>query len=105
MQLLIQLRSPKLSRDFKPSVIYEILNDSLPSLSDGDLRPLAETMESMEKTRLSIEQLEREKGMHSTVSAMSMIIIMRWCWSSAVWKSKACQETLESLSQQKASAA
>ena len=48
MQLLIQLRSPKLSRDFKPSVIYEILNDSLPSLSDGDLRPLAETMESME---------------------------------------------------------
>lgn len=62
MQLLIQLRSPKLSRDFKPSVIYEILNESLPSLSDEDLRPLAETLENMEKTKLSIEQLSREKA-------------------------------------------
>lgn len=62
MQLLIQLRSPKLSRDFKPSVIYEILNASLPSLSEEDLRPLAETMENMEKTKLSVEQLGREKA-------------------------------------------
>ncbi len=62
MKLLIQLRSPKLSRDFKPSVIYEILNESLPTLSDEDLRPLAETLENMEKTRLAIEQLKREQG-------------------------------------------
>ncbi|WP_196606541.1 TIGR02680 family protein [Pectinatus frisingensis] len=62
MQLLIQLRSPKLSRDFKPSVIYEILNESLPSFSDEDLRPLAETLENMERTKLSIEQLSREKA-------------------------------------------
>lgn len=61
MRLLIQLRSPKLSRDFKPSVVYEILNASLPSLSDDELRPLSETIESMEKTKLSIEQLGREK--------------------------------------------
>ncbi len=61
MQLLIQLRSPKLSRDFRPSVIYEILNDSLPVLSEEDLRPLSETLENMERTKLSIEQLEREK--------------------------------------------
>lgn len=62
MKLLIQLRSPKLSRDFKPSVVYEILNNSLPSLSAEDLRPLAETLENMEKTKLSIEQLGREKA-------------------------------------------
>ena len=62
MKLLIQLRSPKLSRDFKPSVIYEILNESLPTLSDEDLRPLAETLENMEKTRLAIEQLKREQA-------------------------------------------
>ncbi len=62
MQLLIQLRSPKLSKDFKPSVIYEILNASLPTLSDDDLRPLAETLENMEKTRLAIEQFKREKA-------------------------------------------
>ena len=62
MKLLIQLRSPKLSRDFKPSVIYEILDASLPTLSDEDLRPLAETLENMEKTRLAIEQLKREQA-------------------------------------------
>ncbi len=60
MKLLIQLRSPKLSKDFKPSVIYEILNESLPSLSDEELRPLSETIESMERTKLQLEQLERD---------------------------------------------
>ncbi|MCX7781642.1 MAG: TIGR02680 family protein, partial [Negativicutes bacterium] len=60
MKLLIQLRSPKLSRDFKPSVIYEILNNSLPSLSDEELRPLSDTIESMERCKLQIEQLERD---------------------------------------------
>lgn len=60
MKLLIQLRSPKLSKDFKPSVIYEILNESLPSLSDEELRPLSDTIESMERTKLQIEQLERD---------------------------------------------
>lgn len=67
MQLLIQLRSPKLSRDFKPSVIYEILNASLPTLSEDDLRPLAETLENMEKTRLAIEQLKREKSAFTAI--------------------------------------
>ena len=67
MKLLIQLRSPKLSRDFKPSVIYEILEASLPTLSDEDLRPLAETLENMEKTRLAIEQLKREQGAFSQI--------------------------------------
>lgn len=61
MKLLVQLRSPKLSRDFKPSVIYEILNASLPSLSEEELRPLSETIENMERTKLSIEQLKRER--------------------------------------------
>lgn len=60
MKLLIQLRSPKLSKDFKPSVIYEILNESLPSLSDEELRPLSDTIESMERTKLQIAQLERD---------------------------------------------
>ena len=61
IKLLIQLRSPKLSKEFKPSVIYEILNASLSTLSEEDLRPLAETLENMEKTRLAVEQLRREQ--------------------------------------------
>ena len=38
IDLLIQLRTPKLSKDFKPSVINDILSDSLQPLSDDDLR-------------------------------------------------------------------
>ena len=42
IDLLIQLRTPKLSKDFKPSVINDILSDSLQPLSDDDLRPMSE---------------------------------------------------------------
>jgi hypothetical protein len=36
LNLLIQIRSPKLSKDFKPTVIYDILKQSLNTLSDDD---------------------------------------------------------------------
>ena len=62
MKLLIQLRSPKLSRDFKPTVVYEILEAALPTLTDEDLRPLSDTLENMEKSRIAIEQRQREKA-------------------------------------------
>lgn len=61
IKLLIQLRSPKLSKDFKPTVIYEILNESLPSLSDEELRPLSDTIENMDQTKQQLEQLEKER--------------------------------------------
>lgn len=60
IKLLIQLRSPKLSKDFKPSVIYEILEASLPPLTDEDLRHLSDTIEQMDQTKQQIEQLDRE---------------------------------------------
>lgn len=60
IKLLIQLRSPKLSKDFKPTVIYEILEAALPPLSDEDLRHLSDTIEHMDQTKQQIEQLNRE---------------------------------------------
>ncbi|MFD1032768.1 TIGR02680 family protein [Metaplanococcus flavidus] len=60
IKLLIQLRSPKLSKDYKPTVIYEILEDALPPLSDDDLRYLSDSIEQMDQTRQQIEQLDRE---------------------------------------------
>lgn len=60
IKLLIQLRSPKLSKDFRPTVIYEILESSLPPLSDDDLRHLSDTIENMDQARQQLEQLERE---------------------------------------------
>jgi len=61
MKLLIQLRSPKLSKDFKPTVIYEILNDALPALSDDELRPLSDTIEHMDQTKQQLDQLIRDE--------------------------------------------
>src|SRR5699024_8033691 len=60
IKLLIQLRSPKLSKDFRPTVIYEILEAALPPLTDEDLRHLSDTIEHMDQTKQQIEQLERE---------------------------------------------
>ncbi|EPZ38854.1 ATPase involved in DNA repair [Anoxybacillus ayderensis] len=61
IELLIQLRSPKLSKDFKPTVIYEILESSLPALTDDELRHLSETIENMDQTKQQLEQLERDE--------------------------------------------
>ncbi len=62
IKLLIQLRSPKLSKDFKPTVIYEILDGSLPSLSDDELRPLSDTIESMDQIKQQLDQLLRQQA-------------------------------------------
>lgn len=58
VDLLINIRSPKLSKDFKPTVIYEILENSLRQLTEEDLRPMSEAMENMDNLKLRIEQLE-----------------------------------------------
>ncbi len=55
IDLLIQLRTPKLSREFKPSVISEILSDSLQPLSDEDLRPMSEAIENMDSMSLNLK--------------------------------------------------
>lgn len=62
IKLLIQLRSPKLSREFRPTVIYEILDGSLPALSDEELRPLSDTIENMDQTKQQLEQLQRDQN-------------------------------------------
>ena len=55
VDLLIQLRTPKLSKDFKPSVINDILSDSLQSLSDDDLRPMSEAIENMDAMNMNLK--------------------------------------------------
>ncbi len=58
LDLLIQLRSPKLSKDFKPSTVYEILQAALPPLLDEELRPLAEVLEEMDAIGDRLAELE-----------------------------------------------
>lgn len=58
LKLLIQLRTPKLSKDFKPSVINDILTNSLQTLSEDDLRPMSEAIENMDTTKTNIDNLK-----------------------------------------------
>lgn len=61
IDLLIQLRTPKLSKDFKPSVINEILGDSLQPLSDDDLRPMSEAIENMDSLSMNLKSREEAR--------------------------------------------
>jgi uncharacterized protein (TIGR02680 family) len=63
IDLLIQLRTPKLSKDFKPSVINEILSDSLQPLSDEDLRPMSEAIENMDTMNMNLKA--RQEGLQA----------------------------------------
>lgn len=57
LDLLIQLRSPKLSKDFKPTVLNEILSNSLLMLSEDDLRPMSEAIENMDALKANLDTL------------------------------------------------
>lgn len=61
VDLLIQLRTPKLSKDFKPSVINDILSDSLQPLSDEDLRPMSEAIENMDTMNMNLKSRKEAK--------------------------------------------
>lgn len=67
IQLLVQLRSPKLSNSLKPTVINEILRDSLQPLSDEDLRPMSEAISNMDDIK---DQLDALKESHKAAKAI-----------------------------------
>lgn len=59
IKLLVKVRAPKLSKEFKPTKVYDILNESLQTLSDEDLRTMVEAMEKMDEIQDSLEMLNR----------------------------------------------
>lgn len=59
IRLLVKVRAPKLSKEFKPTKVYEILNDSLQTLTDEDLRSMVDAMEKMDEMQDSLETLRR----------------------------------------------
>lgn len=68
VKLLIQLRAPKLSKDFKPTVIYEILESALPPLTDDELRHLSDTIENMDQAQQQLEQLTLEHAANQKIA-------------------------------------
>lgn len=70
IKLLVQLRTPKLSKDFKPTVSYDIMENSLQQLSEEDLRPMSEAIENMDNIKSRLEQLkEGRKAAYKIKSA------------------------------------
>lgn len=59
IRLLVKVRAPKLSKEFKPTKVYDILNDSLQTLTDEDLRVMVDAMEKMDEIQDSLEMLNR----------------------------------------------
>ena len=57
IQLLVKVRAPKLSKEFKPKKVYEILNESLQTLTDEDLRAMVVAMEKMDSIQGNLEDL------------------------------------------------
>ncbi|MED4225625.1 TIGR02680 family protein [Neobacillus cucumis] len=48
VNLVVRIRTPKLSNDLGPNVIYQILERSLPELTFNDLRSLTETIQNID---------------------------------------------------------
>lgn len=68
VDLVVRIRTPKLSNDLGPKVIYDILQKSLPELSLNDLRSLSETIQNMDQIK---QRLDKTKADLSLISSLS----------------------------------
>lgn len=59
IHILIQLRSPKLSRDTKPTDVSNLLSDSLPELTDEDLTPMIQTIGTIDAHQEKLNKLDK----------------------------------------------
>ena len=97
IDLLIQLRTPKLSKDFKPSILNEILGNSLAPLSEDDLRPMSEAIENMDNLKMDLD------GLKESFQAVNKIKREYEKYNQAVLRDKAkdfLQLTKESVKQE-----
>ncbi|MDD6663928.1 MAG: TIGR02680 family protein [Bulleidia sp.] len=91
LSLLIKIRGSKLSNAFRPTRIYQILNDSLQVLSDEDLRPMVEAMERMDAIQEKLEGLIRSYNNAQVIAGEydrynQFMLIRKW---------QACKESEE----------
>lgn len=58
LKLLLEIRSPKLSKEFRPSSIYSILTNALPALTDDELSDLSDVLQDMDQISERLEELQ-----------------------------------------------
>lgn len=68
IDLLIKIRGSKLSREFRPTDMYGILNESLPTLSEEELKPMVEGMEKLDAIIENIKELDETLKEASIIS-------------------------------------
>ena len=67
INLMLQLRSPKLSKDYKPTKLEEILTGVLEPLNEKDIATMSESIENMNKYKEKINDLTSE---YSAISGL-----------------------------------
>lgn len=60
IQLQLDIRKPKLSKDFAPTEIYRILEEALPQLKDDDLHEVSDSLENIETSKNQLQQNEKD---------------------------------------------
>lgn len=60
IQLQLEIRKPKLSKDFTPTVIYSILENSLPALKDEDLISVSDSLENIDRAKNQLESAKKD---------------------------------------------
>lgn len=60
INLMLQLRSPKLSKEYKPTKLEEILSGVLEPISDNDIQKMSDSIENMNKYKEIIADLTEE---------------------------------------------
>lgn len=70
INLLVKLRSPKLSNSLKPTMINELLSESLQPLSEEDLRPLTEALSNMDEVQNQLEVLKQSKQAANSIQSV-----------------------------------
>ncbi|PQD94418.1 TIGR02680 family protein [Pradoshia eiseniae] len=68
INLVVRIRTPKLSNDLEPNKIYQILESSLPELTLNDLRSLTETIQNID---LHNQRLEKLKEDHQLIKRLT----------------------------------
>jgi uncharacterized protein (TIGR02680 family) len=80
IDLLIQIRSPKLSDKNRPEGVAEVINDSLPQLTEGELRPLTDSIESIDRiekdladTKQDLKAIEKLNNAFVTYNQLALV--------------------------------
>ena len=61
--LLIQIRSPKLSKEMRPTILYDALKNALPELPSSDFSMISNTIKDIDDRNRKIDKTQKDLGL------------------------------------------